>query len=112
MATSMAEMTPVELMTLAALADGPLHGYRLVQRIEELTGGRMRVRPGNLYRVLSRLEAAGLVDEVEPGGITADDRRRHFRLSAVGRREAKAELRMYASVLERFGSLREARHDA
>jgi DNA-binding PadR family transcriptional regulator len=112
MATNMAELTPVEVMTLAALADGPLHGYGLVQRIEELTDGRMRVRPGNLYRVLNRLESAGLVDEVESGGAEVGERRRRFRLSAKGRREAKAELGMYARVLERFGAVRVARPDA
>ena len=111
----MAELKPVEVVTLAGLSDGPLHGYGLVQRIEELTDGRMRVRPGNLYRVLNRLETAGLVEEVELGGGDSGggaDRRRFFRVTGRGRREVVAELGMYAGVLKQSRSLREARRDA
>lgn len=108
----MAELKPVEIVTLAALSDGTAHGYGLVQRIEELTGGRMRIRPGNLYRVLHRLGDAGLVEEVElPGADAGSERRRYFRITRRGRQEAAAELGMYASVLKK-SALREAREDA
>lgn len=109
----MAELKPVEILTLAALSDGPAHGYGLVQRIEELTRGRMRIRPGNLYRVLHRLSEAGLVEEVELRGADegSAERRRYFRITRGGRREVVAELGMYASVLKKSG-LREAREDA
>jgi len=109
----MAELKPVEIVTLAALSEGPVHGYALTQRIEELTGGRMRIRPGNLYRVLHRLGEAGLVEEVELPGVAPGiaQRRRCFRITRRGRREVAAELGMYASVLKNSG-LREAREDA
>lgn len=109
----MAGLTPVELVTLAALSEGALHGYGLVVRIEALTEGRLRPRPGNLYRVLHRLEVAALVKETAtPGGSDVDERRRYFRATAKGRRMVAAELGMYADVLARTPALRELRGDA
>jgi DNA-binding PadR family transcriptional regulator len=108
----MAGLTPVEVVTLAGLSEGPLHGYGLVVRIEELTGGRMRVRPGNLYRVLSRLEAASLVEETEVASEdVVEERRRNFRLTKEGRRVVSEELRMYATILSGSPALRRAGGD-
>jgi DNA-binding PadR family transcriptional regulator len=100
------ELTQVETVTLAAVADRPRYGYELVQRIAELTDGRLSLRPGNLYRVLHRLEQRGLVIELsadEPG----DARRRYFAATDAGRRAAAFELTMYARVLQRIPSLGE-----
>ncbi|MGD9998580.1 MAG: PadR family transcriptional regulator [Ilumatobacteraceae bacterium] len=46
---------------LSALADGPGHGYELIQRIEERTGGRWRPSPGSVYPTLQMLDEQGLV---------------------------------------------------
>lgn len=46
---------------LAALQDGPAHGYELIQRLEERTGGRWKPSPGSVYPTLQLLEEAGLV---------------------------------------------------
>ncbi|HUF69340.1 MAG TPA: PadR family transcriptional regulator [Longimicrobiales bacterium] len=104
----MTELTALEAIVLAALADRPRYGYELVERIAELTNGRKRVRPGNLYRVLERLEARGLAEEtrsaLEKG---EDERRRYFRATAAGVRAAESELAMYSGVLRRAGGLRE-----
>jgi PadR family transcriptional regulator, regulatory protein PadR len=40
---------------LASLLDGPLHGYAIIQRSEELSGGRVRLATGTLYTALDRL---------------------------------------------------------
>lgn len=102
-------LPPVELFTLAALADGPAHGYAIVVRIAEMSEGRIEVRPGNLYRVLERLEDRGLIAEsAAPAGEEADERRRYFRITPAGRREAKDELAMYAGAARRSKSLRQA----
>ena len=50
-----------ELMVLAALAAGPLHGYALIQRLRERSAGRCRFREGSLYPLLHRLEAERLL---------------------------------------------------
>lgn len=103
----MAELTPVETVTLAALADAPRYGYELVQRIAEMTDGKIEVRPGNLYRVIERLIERGYVNEVTHAGTATDERRRYFRATAAGMRVAADELAMYARVLRRAPSLKE-----
>jgi PadR family transcriptional regulator PadR len=104
----MEELTTLEAIVIAALADRPRYGYEMVERIAELTGGRKRVRPGNLYRVLERLESRGLAEETESGAREGEDeRRRYFRATAAGMRAAEAELSMYGRVLRRAGGLRE-----
>ena len=77
----------------------------------ELTDGRVQIRPGNLYRVLHRLAQRGLVRELEDAGSADDERRRYFRATARGRRAAAEELALYARVLQRTPSLREALSD-
>lgn len=46
---------------LSALSEGPGHGYELIQRIEERTGGRWRPSPGSVYPTLQMLDDGGLV---------------------------------------------------
>lgn len=107
----MEPLTQVEAITLAAVADQARYGYELVQRVAELTDGRVRIRPGNLYRVLHRLVERGLVRELaDAAGSAQDERRRYFRATARGRRAAAEELALYARVLQRTPSLREALH--
>jgi len=65
------------LVVLAALADGPKHGYAIMQEAEQMTG--QPLGPGTLYAVLARLERRGLI---EP--IPTDDRRRPYRLTGLG----------------------------
>ncbi|MGH7471179.1 MAG: PadR family transcriptional regulator [Longimicrobiales bacterium] len=104
----MSELTTLDLLTLAALADQARYGYELVQRIEELTDARISIRPGNLYRVLHRLMERGLVVETETARVAgADERRRYFRTTARGRKVAAEELAMYQRVLKRTPALKE-----
>lgn len=49
------------LLILAVLTDGEAHGYRIMKRIEEMTGGAWRPAPGSLYPLLSYLESEGLI---------------------------------------------------
>lgn len=64
-------------MILSSLAGGEKHGYALVKDVETFAG--VRVPPGTLYEALERLESAGFIEAVE-----SDDRRRPYRLTAVG----------------------------
>jgi transcriptional regulator len=74
-----------ELLILSLLEEGPRHGYDLGKRIEERSGGRLRLRIASLYPMLVRLESRGLVRGrwVERPG---ERRRRFFRLTGAGRR--------------------------
>lgn len=97
MTDTSAPLPPIEVLTLAALGRRPRYGYELVERIEALTDGRVRIRPGNLYRVLHRLEARGWVEQAPPPAEEAgqDDRRQYLRATAAGLRAAREQLDMY-----------------
>lgn len=106
-----APLTPVELLALVGLGERPRYGYELVERISELSGGRVEVRPGNLYRVIHRLEDRGLVGEVgSPSDAeSAHDAgsgppRQYFATTAKGRRVAATELAMYRGIAVPSGS--------
>jgi PadR family transcriptional regulator PadR len=82
----------IELLVLAVLADGPQHGYALAHEIERRSHQRARVRPGDLYRVLYRLAGASLIEETTaPLAEAQDTRRTYYRITALGRRTARAE---------------------
>jgi DNA-binding PadR family transcriptional regulator len=94
-------LKPLELQLLLALAESELHGYGLVQAIAERTEGVVSLEPGNLYRVIKRLLADGLVVESEKRAAPdlADERRRYYRLTALGGRVAAAELRRLRALV-------------
>ncbi len=86
---------------LAALLDGPLHGYGVIKRVEELSDGELRLRAGTLYAALDRLSDQGLVmpdhEEVVSGRL-----RRYYRLTPEGGATLEAEatqLRRAADVV-------------
>ncbi len=86
-------LKPVDLMVLLTLADKELHGYGIVAEIHERTEGRMRLVPGNLYAVLQRLQAQGLLDEADRRPVSEgdDQRRRYYAMTPLGRRVVSAE---------------------
>ena len=79
------------LYILAALADGPKHGYAIMTEVESLTGKPLG--PGTLYGALARLERRGLIEALEP-----EERRRPYRLTGLGATTLQAQL----DHLERF----------
>ncbi len=109
---SIEALKPIAFHVLLALSEGPLHGYALVQRIKSDSEDRISVMPGNLYAVLRRLEARGLV--AESRGLphaSEDQRRRVFELTDSGQQALVAEARSMTKVLRtldaRRGSLTE-----
>jgi DNA-binding PadR family transcriptional regulator len=94
-------LKPVDLELLLALAGEDRHGYGLVQAIAAHTNGLLTLDPGNLYRVIKRLLAEGLV--AEAGQRSAPDeggeRRRYYRITPLGGRVLAAEIeRLHALV--------------
>jgi len=71
-------------LLLAALLDGPAHGYELMRRLEGQAGGRWRPSPGSVYPLLQLLEEAGLVRGRDSDG------RRVYELTERGRTQADA----------------------
>jgi transcriptional regulator len=75
----------LDLLILKALALAPLHGYGIGQRLEQLSGGDIRVTLGALYPALQRLERTGLV--TASWSVSENNRRaRYYTLTAAGRR--------------------------
>ena len=91
-------LKPAELFILAVLRSGPLHGYGIVQEVAARSQGRIRIRPGNLSRVLDRMLERGLVEVAGQRG--ADDQRRtDYRITPLGRRTAQAEAKLLAGLI-------------
>jgi DNA-binding PadR family transcriptional regulator len=86
-------LTPAVFHILLALADGERHGYAIMREVAESTGQQIQMGPGTLYGTLKRLLAAKLVEESDerPDPALDDERRRYYRLTALGRRVAAAE---------------------
>ena len=85
-------LKPVDLELLLALAGQDLHGYALVQAIAEHTDGLVVLDPGNLYRVIKRLLAEGLIAESDREVVDAGERRKYYRITHLGGRVLAKEL--------------------
>ena len=78
------EFRPPSYFTLAALIDGPLHGYAIMRRASELSDGSVRVSTGTLYSILERALAEDLVVAGEPYVVSGRERR-DYELTQIGR---------------------------
>jgi DNA-binding PadR family transcriptional regulator len=81
------------VLILISLADGPKHGYALIQDIKQLA--EVELGPGTLYGALDRLERLELIES-----LPADDRRHPYRITAPG----AAALRAHLDSLERVSA--------
>ena len=89
------------LHVMLALAEGePMHGWAVIRRIDEMTGGATCPSTGSLYLAMGRLEERGLLDEVAPPSDDVDARRKYYRLTGLGRRVLEAESRRLAALVE------------
>jgi len=90
------------LKTLDVL--GPLHGYGVARRIEQISGELLSINQGTLYPVLLRLEQEGAVDS--EWGISENNRRsRFYRLTRAGSKLLESEKRDWeqtAAIIARF----------
>lgn len=87
------------LLVLASLADGPKHGYAIMQEAERLSG--QQLGPGTLYAALARLERRGLIE-----ALPTDDRRRPYRLTGQGATSLEAHLdQMHSFARQTLGRL-------
>ena len=90
------------LKTLELL--GPLHGYAIARRIEQISGELLAVNQGTLYPVLLKLTQEGSV-ESEWGASENNRKARFYRLTRRGRKQLQEEARSWeqtASIIERF----------
>jgi PadR family transcriptional regulator PadR len=74
----------LDAVLLAALEDGPRHGYAVIEALRRSTGGQLDLPTGTIYPALRRLEQAGLI--TGSWSVAGGRRRREYRLTAAGRR--------------------------
>ena len=90
-------LNPRELLVLASLIDGPLHGYGIIKAVEEKSDADVLLDPANLYRVLRRMRSVGWIQETP----TDDERRKTYSLTPTGRKVVAAELGRLERLLGR-----------
>jgi DNA-binding PadR family transcriptional regulator len=82
------------------LAEGDQHGYAVLQAVSERTRGRVRLGPGTLYRSIRHMLEEGLIVELNDRHDPDDDeRRRYYRITAAGRKAARAEAQRLADLV-------------
>ena len=104
-----AELLPgtLDLLILKAVSLGRLHGYGVLLRIEQISGGALQIQQGALYPALYRLEHQGLIES--EWGVSENNRRAKFyRLTAPGRKRLGEEVaswnRLAAAIAMALGS--------
>ena len=80
----------LDLLILKSVSLAPEHGYGVLLRIEQITGGALLVEQGALYPALARLEHQGLLDS-EWGTSDNNRRAKYYRLTRTGRRQLTEE---------------------
>ena len=80
----------LDLLILKAVSLEPVHGYGILLRIQQLSGGKLQILQGSLYPALYRLETRGLI-AAEWGESENNRRAKFYKLTAQGRRRLQAE---------------------
>src|SRR5579863_157004 len=91
-----AELLPgtLDLLILKAVSLGPLHGYGVLLRIEQISGGAFFIEQGALYPALYRLERQDLLDT--EWGVSDNNRRaKYYRLTPAGRKRLREETEVW-----------------
>ena len=90
--TEQADLLPgtLDVLILKSVSLGPLHGYAVLARIEQITQGALLVEQGALYPALYRLEHRGLL-ATEWGTSENNRRAKYYSLTAAGRKRLREE---------------------
>jgi len=87
----------LDMLILRTLSLRELHGYGIVQFIQQSSDNELLVEEGSLYPALQRLELNGWINGV--WGVTANNRRaRIYKITAAGRKQLALETRQYAKL--------------
>jgi PadR family transcriptional regulator, regulatory protein PadR len=80
----------LDMLILKAVSLGPLHGYGVLLRIQQISGDRLEIQQGSLYPALYRLEHQGLI--VSEWGESENKRKaKYYKLTVAGRRQLQEE---------------------
>jgi PadR family transcriptional regulator, regulatory protein PadR len=107
----MANETPIDLLqgtldmlVLKAVSLGPLHGYGVLLRIQQISQNRLEIQQGSLYPALYRLEHEGWIAG-EWGQSENKRRARFYRLTAAGRRRLETEAKKWNQFADVVGTI-------
>src|ERR1700753_1059474 len=95
-------LKPDAFYVLFVLLAGERHGYAIMREAADRSDGRVELQAGALYRLLRRLLDDGLVTESQrrPAADADDERRRYYRITALGRRVIAAEAERMAALAD------------
>src|SRR5579884_367326 len=107
-----AELLPgtLDVLILKAVSLGRLHGYGVLLRIGQISGGALSIEQGALYPALYRLERQGLL-EAEWGVSENNRRARYYKLSAAGRKRLRQETNSWKRLAAAMDAALRARPD-
>jgi PadR family transcriptional regulator PadR len=97
----------LDLLILKAVSLGPLHGYGVLLRIQQISQNRLQIQQGSLYPALYRLEHQGLITS-EWGESENKRKAKYYRLTSAGRRRFKEEAAYWRRFSEAMGFVLEA----
>jgi PadR family transcriptional regulator len=92
----------LDMLILKALSLGPLHGYGVLLRIQQISQERLQIQQGSLYPALYRLEHQGIIAS-EWGESDNKRKARYYRLTAAGRKRFKQELAYWQRLSDAIG---------
>jgi PadR family transcriptional regulator, regulatory protein PadR len=98
----------LDLLVLKAVSLGKMHGYGILLRIEQISGGSLAIEQGALYPALYRLERQGMLDT--EWGISENNRKaKYYILTNRGRMQLKDEEQSWSRLVNAIGTALKAR---
>src|SRR5271166_3743317 len=94
----------LDLLILKAVSLGPLHGYGVLLRIEQISGEQLEIQQGSLYPALYRLEHQGLIAS-EWGESDNKRKAKFYRLTPAGRRQLRSEAEKWSQMAGLMASI-------
>ena len=94
----------LDMLILKAVSLGPLHGYGVLLRIQQISGERLQIQQGSLYPALYRLEHNGFISS-EWGESENNRKAKFYRLTAAGRRRLEQETQSWNRLAETIAGI-------
>ena len=94
----------LDMLILKAVSLGPLHGYGVLLRIQQISGGQLEIQQGSLYPALYRLEHQGWISS-EWGESENNRKAKFYQLTAAGRKQLRAESEKWNRMAGLIGSI-------
>src|SRR5437588_8074892 len=98
----------LDMLILKAVSLGPLHGYGVLLRIQQISRDQLEIQQGSLYPALYRLEHQGLIAS-EWGESDNNRRAKFYSLTAAGKRQLRTETEKWHRMAELMASMLSAR---